>query len=177
MDSIIEHWLPVPGYEGYYSVSSLGRVRSEGRTVPHRRYGVMKVTERILKPGKNTEGYAFVVLSKGANLRSCTVHQLVATTFIGPRAKGEYTLHGPAGKDCNALCNLSYGTQAQNCGPDRRRDGTDFKGEKSKRAKLKTPDVHFIRSSNESDRILGEKLGVSTKAIRDVRVRRTWTHI
>ena len=32
---MIEEWRPIPGFEGYYSVSDLGCVRSERRVVKH----------------------------------------------------------------------------------------------------------------------------------------------
>lgn len=44
-----EHWKDIPGYEGYYQVSSLGRVRSLDRIVPHPRLYQQTVKGRILK--------------------------------------------------------------------------------------------------------------------------------
>lgn len=43
-----ESWLPIPGWENFYAVSSLGRVRSEERTVIRANGIPMRVRERIL---------------------------------------------------------------------------------------------------------------------------------
>ena len=43
-----EVWRDVPGYEGYYQVSSLGRVKSLDRVVPHPRLGKQTVYGRLL---------------------------------------------------------------------------------------------------------------------------------
>lgn len=44
-----EIWKDVPGYEGYYKVSNLGRVRSSDRVVPHPRWGTQWVKGRVLR--------------------------------------------------------------------------------------------------------------------------------
>ena len=43
-----EAWRDVPGYEGYYQVSSRGRVRSVDRVIPHPRLGRQTVRGRLL---------------------------------------------------------------------------------------------------------------------------------
>lgn len=55
------------------------------------------------------------------------MHVLVAHHFISPRPVGMLVLHGPAGKSCNHVKNLSYGTYTQNA-LDRIRDKTDIRG-------------------------------------------------
>ena len=46
----------IPGFEGIYQVSNLGRVKSLDKLVPHK-VGFITVKERILKVGFNTSGY------------------------------------------------------------------------------------------------------------------------
>jgi hypothetical protein len=43
-----EVWRDVPGYEGYYQVSNLGRVKSLDRVIPHPRLGKQTVYGRLL---------------------------------------------------------------------------------------------------------------------------------
>jgi len=50
IDNYNESWLPIAGYEGFYEVSSLGRVRSVGRLVDRRLKGVLVVKERVRMP-------------------------------------------------------------------------------------------------------------------------------
>lgn len=42
-----EFWKPIKGYEGYYEISNLGRVKSLERVVP-KRHGKRKIGGRIL---------------------------------------------------------------------------------------------------------------------------------
>ena len=49
-----EVWRPVIGYEGLYSVSDQGNVKSLGRVIMTRR-GPRKVKDRLLKPKRNHE--------------------------------------------------------------------------------------------------------------------------
>ena len=64
-----EVWKDISGYEGYYQVSNLGRVRN------------IKFN-RELKACFDNYGYLLVVLSKCGKYRTRTVHRLVAETFI-----------------------------------------------------------------------------------------------
>jgi hypothetical protein len=114
-----EEWRDIPGYEGMYQVSDLGRVRSLDRVVPQKN-GPRKRKGRIIKPSVNTTGYYHVMLGRGA---SHLVHTLVALAFIGSRPKGHDVRHGELGKLNNSVSNISYGTRTEN-NNDRWRDGT-----------------------------------------------------
>jgi hypothetical protein len=109
-----EHWLPVVGYEGCYSVSSLGRVRSEKRTVPNgpSRYRILD--QRVLKQWKSTDDYMHVELCRQGKKRRLEVGKLVASAFFGPAPPGKYLLRGSLGKSCNAVANLRYDTLSKN---------------------------------------------------------------
>lgn len=48
-----EIWKSIKDYEGYYEVSSLGRVRSIERTIVKNDGRVTTYKERIIKPHKN----------------------------------------------------------------------------------------------------------------------------
>lgn len=110
-----ERWLPVVGFEGRYSVSDQGRVRSESRKV---RFVTTQGTEkfrltkeRILKQGFSS-GYPKVALGDG-NI-SPRVHDLVAQAFIGPKPEGQYVRHLNDDPCDNWLDNLAYGTAIDN---------------------------------------------------------------
>ena len=110
-----EQWLPVPGYKGCYSVSSLGNVRSEKRTVPNGPLRYRVLAERILRQQRNyKDGYLYVYLCKESKRTTIRVGKLVANTFLGPASVGQYLLYGPESKDCNAVRNLHYGTLSKN---------------------------------------------------------------
>jgi hypothetical protein len=109
-----EQWLPVVGYEGCYSVSSLGRVRSEKRTVANGPFRYRILDQRVLKQWKSTDGYMHVELCKEGKKRRLAVGKLVANAFFGPASPGKYLLRGPLGKSCNAVTNLHYNTLSKN---------------------------------------------------------------
>jgi NUMOD4 motif/HNH endonuclease len=113
-----ERWRPVPGYEGAYEVSDLGRVRSLRRTVIRSNGRATVVRQRILRQsqyvadGRGT--YRRVVLSKGGQAKNFTVHILVMIAFVGPRPQGMDICHENGdGKD-NRLVNLRYDTHKAN---------------------------------------------------------------
>lgn len=74
-----EEWRPVPGYEGYYSVSSLGRVRSEPYSNGYSNRG------RILTASSHRKGGTPYVnlVSPGPTYRP-SVRSLVAAAFLPP---------------------------------------------------------------------------------------------
>lgn len=119
-----EKWKDIPGYEGYYQVSDLGRVRSLDRIIKVTGLGERLLKGRILKQHNHgTNKYLMVMLSKEAKHTNRTVHSLVASAFLGLCPGGYEVLHGRGGKLDNRLCNLKYGTRSENQF-DRLRDGT-----------------------------------------------------
>ena len=81
-----ETWKDIPGYEGLYQVSDMGRVRSLDREVEGlSRWGGMRVFRkkgRLMSLGSNGHGYQMVHLKDKGVRRSVSVHRLVATAFI-----------------------------------------------------------------------------------------------
>ncbi|WP_369414083.1 NUMOD4 motif-containing HNH endonuclease [Paracandidimonas lactea] len=121
-DTLNENWLPVPGYEGLYSVSDLGRVRSERRIIP--RAGSEYVQpERILKPSNDGKGYFRVNLSRNAKPKVFYIHQLVMLSFVGPQSESADVCHADGDTSNNRLSNLRYDTRAANI-VDSQRHGT-----------------------------------------------------
>lgn len=86
-----EVWKPISGYEGYYEVSNLGRVKSLTRTVSYTRYQYQtgeyteiqqRVKESIIKPGIHKDFYWNVPLTKDGITKIHLLHVLVARAFI-----------------------------------------------------------------------------------------------
>ena len=113
-----EIWKDIPGYEGRYQASSLGRIKSLKRKVrgenPYTRKEFFRtVPERILRPGRFCKcGHVSVVL--GHKTAGKPVHQLVAFTFLGPRPEGLDILHINGNPLDNRAENLMYGTRTAN---------------------------------------------------------------
>lgn len=177
MENITEEWRPVPGYEGLYDVSSLGRVRSIGRKIGHNIPGYTRVLKsRILKPTLASHGYLTVKLHCERKGLTKTVHSIVAEAFIGPRPDGLDVCHNNGNRCDNRACNLRYDTRKNNF-QDALLHGTRLRGERQNGAILKPEDVLFIRGSKELPAVLAEKYGVSKQTIYDVRARRSWAHL
>lgn len=109
-----ERWLPVPGWEGVYSVSDLGRVRSEARVLHKSDGSRQPVRERILRAVRNDRGYLLVALSRNGTRRMHAIHRLVLEAFVGPSPAGELTRHLNGDQTDNRLTNLQYGTSSEN---------------------------------------------------------------
>ena len=88
MENTKEIWKPVVGYEGFYEISSMGRVRSLPRDIyvpvsGKRRYPyTYKSKLRYLKTNKLKDGYVQVHLSKNGEGVDKKVHRLIAEAFI-----------------------------------------------------------------------------------------------
>jgi hypothetical protein len=149
-DATHETWLPVPGWEGLYEVSDLGRVRSLPHLVPSRnRWSpyLLPVRGCVLKTRIRHRYLAVVLVRQGTRL-DMSVHRLVLSAFVGPCPPGQESRHGPGGALDNRLINLCYGTRVENAA-DRVRDGTNVhpgpSGEDNGNAKLTTAIVAECR--------------------------------
>ncbi len=106
-----EEWKDVPGYEGLYKISSLGRVFSvRRRNVNGRGY----TGGYCLKPRTYRNGYKFTGLSKNGEVKNVTIHRLVAESFVdNPEGKLEVN-HIDGDKENNAASNLEWCTRSEN---------------------------------------------------------------
>ena len=104
-NNIQETWKDIPGYEGLYQASNLGRIRSFKRN-----------NIRILKPGKNRDGsgYYIVKLYLNSVRKNVSVHRLLWTAFNGPIPEGLQINHLNENKADNRLENLSLCTPKEN---------------------------------------------------------------
>lgn len=107
-----EEWRDIPGYEGLYQVSNLGRVKSlpRGRQYPSRQ---THNNIRVLKLKSN--GYYQVNLSKFNKVKCYSVHRLVALAFIPNPKKLPCINHKDENKTNNCVENLEWCTRRYNC--------------------------------------------------------------
>lgn len=112
---ITELWRDIPGLI-HYQASSLGRIRSKDRIIPHRtKGGVMahqKWPQKILKLKQMKSGYLFFI--PGYKQKNISVHRAVALAFIpNPDSKREVN-HINGNKKDNAVENLEWVTPKEN---------------------------------------------------------------
>ena len=107
MPLFIEHWKPILGFEGFYSVSNVGHVRRDcGGTRTHAR--------KISKPLPNSNGYIVLTLCVLGVRHKRAVHQLVAEHFLGICPDGLQVNHENGWKAKNWASNLVYVTGQEN---------------------------------------------------------------
>lgn len=111
---LIEIWKPILGYEGYYEISNLGNVCSLSRTIINSLGYKKTIKTRILKQGKDTDGYPQVVLYKNNKPNYCKVHILVAQTFLINIDNKPMVNHKDGIKINNRENNLEWATSSEN---------------------------------------------------------------
>lgn len=114
MSNDTERWLPVVGYEGYYEVSDLGRVRSLDRVIRYRTGRCEHRPGRVLKPWLTPGGRRSVHLYKNLKSSPTTIYSLVLAAFSGPRPVGQEACHNNGDKTDDRLVNLRWDTKSAN---------------------------------------------------------------
>lgn len=109
-----EVWKTIEGFEGFYEVSSLGRVRSLPRIVKGCHNSTQFRKGKILKQKIKKNGYLFVCLAKDAINTYPNVHRLVAKAFIPNPNNYEEVNHINEVKTLNAVWNLEWCNHSYN---------------------------------------------------------------
>lgn len=167
-EPIAEVWRDIPGFEGHYQVSSVGRLRSLDRVVEQRtrtgRSGTRHVKGKIMALA-TSDGYRVATLTLRGNPSRVLMHRAVAAAFIGPLDTNQLVRHLDGDRSNNVVANLAYGTYADNAA-DTFRHGNFPVGARNGSAKLSAEDVLYIRE-NASTRIrtLARRFGVSKPTI------------
>lgn len=102
----MEVWKDISGYEGYYQVSDLGRVKSLSRK--------NSKTERILKAYTTSKGYLRLNFNKDGKSFKPLVHRLVAEAFIPNPENKQQVNHINEVKTDNYIENLEWSTNIEN---------------------------------------------------------------
>ena len=110
-----EVWKDIPGYEGYYQASSLGRVRSLDRTVIYKNGREYFYKGRLIG-GCVLNGYRRVLLSKYGKRKTFKISQVVAMAFLGHTPNGHTLVidHIDGDRSCDRLENLRIVTNREN---------------------------------------------------------------
>lgn len=181
-----EEWRSVVGWEGFYEVSSHGRVRSLDRLVrckPSRnKDGFQQFKGKAMKPSIRTDGYYVICLSREGEVRSrVVVHRLVAEAFVVNADNKKFVNHINGDKLDNRPENLEWVTQAEN-NAHAWKTGLNYAryGSRTSNAKLTEEQVREIRRRlDEGDSIKNVALAfkMSYPAIDGIKNRRNWKHI
>lgn len=115
----MEIWKDIKGYEDCYQVSNMGRVRrKEGFVNTGIKHSDKRfVKGKILKTNLKRNGYLTVDLSKNYNVKTISVHRLVAITFLPideDKVKEYEVNHKNCNKQDNRVENLEWVTPEEN---------------------------------------------------------------
>ena len=108
----MEIWKAVPGFEGRYEVSSIGRVRSVSRSEVTSAGRSRYFAGKVLKPQKARNGYLLVSL--GRRHKHVLVHRLVASAFLPADPVRTEVNHKNLIKTDNRVTNLEWTTKSEN---------------------------------------------------------------
>jgi hypothetical protein len=164
-----EIWKDVEGYEGKYSVSNMGRVKSDDYY-----WGSRKMSGRILSTVSRK--YPIVALYKNGSRRDYKVHRIVAMAFIPNPQSLPYVNHKNGVKADNRAENLEWCTPKENA-EHAIGLGLYLRGEKFTRSKLTSLEVEEIRVSGETCEVAAKRYNVSKSNISAIRLKQTWRHV
>ena len=154
-DEQSEDWRECVGFYGY-EVSNRGRVR---RSVP----GHGTYPGKLLKDQYDHHGYPMVHLWIKGKRFGIKIHRLVAEAFLPPRTSPAHFVAHNDGTPLNKhASNLRWATLKENQA-DRVKHGTDIRGEKQWKARLKNKDIPVaikMRKGGYTVKAIAEHFGV-----------------
>lgn len=157
-----------------YQVSNMGRLKTFNWKGSGR--------EAIMKPAINQSGYLrTVALDVNGKLRPVLIHRLVAVTFIDNPLNKPQVNHKNGIKTDNRVENLEWMTGSENCKHSFEIHLQDNRGSKNPISKLDETKVLEIRSKFRkriyTREMLGKEYGVKASTIKDIILRKSWTHV
>jgi DNA-binding NarL/FixJ family response regulator len=183
MENNIEIWKDVVGYEEYYQVSNLGRIKRKPRKIINKGSNcVQTLKEREIMPYKWRKGYFVVRLTdENKHVKRYFIHRLVAQAFIpNPENKSQVN-HISGNKADNSVHNLEWVTLQENiehaCMNGLR---GNVKGENNNYSKLTEKDVLEIvelLSKGCAGKEVAQLYNVSETAISYIKTGKTWSYL
>jgi len=170
-----EQWKDIVGYESYYEVSNLGRIRR------HVNSSIVSRTwpGRMLNQFTRTGGYFHVKLYAKGHPRIKSSHSVVMEAFVGQRIKGLQINHIDGDKSNNTIENLEYVTQLENM-KHASELGLVAHGESHGSAKLTEGDVveisHLV-SQGFSFVKISKMFNISATHVSDIKRGKYWKHV
>ena len=177
-----EKWVPVVGYESFYEVSNLGRVRSKDRTIVN---NIATFTQqgRILKTSTTRNGYhKYVLTCENKKQKTLLAHRVVAQAWISNPLNKKNVNHINGIKTDNRVSNLEWSTDSENV---RHALSTGLinvrKGEQVYFSKFTNAQALYIKTAftvgDLSIRELSDMFELPYRTVADIARNRTWKHI
>lgn len=142
-----EEWRDIKGYEGYYQVSNLGKVRSVDRITKTNQGGVRFARGKEIKQRPTaTSKYQYVDLHREGKVKHFSVHRLVAQAFVPNPDNLPQVNHINEDISDNRSENLEWCTQKYN---------NNYGNHSKKQQKARTSAKTCVVQMNDKKEILG----------------------
>lgn len=111
--NVQEIWKDVPGYEQFYQVSNLGRLKSKDRTIK-RGLGECLIKSKTLKLQCNNHGYLYFQVKAADVHYKLYIHRAVSMAFIENTFDKPFINHKDSNPSNNQVDNLEWVTHMEN---------------------------------------------------------------
>lgn len=165
-----ELWVGIQGYEGFYQVSNLGRVRSVTRWSVNNG-GRQRLVGRIMRLGVNNPGYLFVFLCRDGRPKVHSVSRLVALAFIPNPSYLPQVNHKDGQRTNNHAFNLEWVTNGQNQKHSYAMGLHKPRGQ-SKTTPEQRKEIRRRRRAGDSLRVIASDFGLGKETIRQIGLRK-----
>lgn len=177
-----ELWLDVIGFEKYYQVSSIGRVKRKKRQVKHNRASTIEIQERILSPYSHNSGYLVIDFQIEKKRKTLLVHRLVAEAFIENPKNLPQVNHIDGDKKNPTLKNLEWVNNSENqLHAYKNKLQPSKRGENNSKAKITEKDAieiaYLIKKGNMTLQEIGNRFGLSKSSISLIKRGKSWSHL
>jgi hypothetical protein len=170
-------WKSIRGFEGIYLISDTGLVKSCERIIIRKNGKPHPLKEKILR-GTHLKGYRAVSLYNFGNIKTVTVHRLVALHFLKPpkNKKRNQINHIDGNILNNQISNLEWVTPKENVHHSIRIGRSKVDGENNPRALLNKRRVAKIRNlfGKKTLQQIADQFGVSNSTIQAIKYKRNW---
>ena len=112
-NKFINMWRNIKGYEGFYKISSTGRVMSIDRKIRYKNR-TRKIKSRLINDRINNRGYKVVRLSRDGVTSTKFIHILSAEAYVSNPLKRAFVNHIDGNKLNNHYTNLNWVTHSEN---------------------------------------------------------------
>lgn len=173
-----EIWKPIKGYEEYYEISNMGRVKSLGRKIitSDGRHYVRR--PKIMTPvHQKTHRYLMIQLKVNKKYKGFLVHRLVAKAFVPNQYNKPEVNHKDGNVRNNNHDNLEWCTRSENEIHAYKTGIKTHEGENNSNAKLSRNDVICIlKLISENHKIvdIAKRYGVNPVTIGDIKNGKRW---
>lgn len=111
---MIEQWKDLPNYEGYYTVSNTGKIKSLDRVVNFKDGRCFKYKGKEIKQHLTKDGYLFCGVSKNSIRETFLIHRAVGLCFVENEMNKPVINHIDGNRSNNHSSNLEWCTQSEN---------------------------------------------------------------